>query len=185
MLLRKLLIRHLLHLLIAGAFGVAASAWAGNGPENSALAPEDQARLLKIITEALQDKNITQQQYEQSAAWIKANPCRLVDRKLTAKQRALLEAAIAKQQKLKKVSVFATFRSYGWSIVFSDAGNSDSSYFFYSRNPVTGAEPVTAWAGGATIFETTEIAEWVKQNAPGIPLRLADCFAWQVTLDPR
>lgn len=177
----ELLIAHLLSATLAGA---AVPAWAGNGPLNSALAPEEQARLLKVFAEALQNKTITQQQYEQSAAWVKANPCRQVHRKLTAKQRALLETAIAKQQKQEKVSVFATFRSGGWSIVFSDAGNSDSPYFFYSSNPATGAKPITVWAGGATIFETTEIADWVKQNAPGIPKQLADCFAWHVTLDP-
>lgn len=80
------------------------------------------------------------------------------------------------------MSVFASFRSSGWSIVFSDASAGDSPYFFYSKDPMTGVKPLAAWSGAATIFETSEVAEWVRQNVPGIPERLANCFAWHVTL---
>ncbi len=85
---------------------------------------------------------------------------------------------------MKKVAVYKAFKSAGWFIVFSDASAGDSPYFFYSKDPLKGAKPLTAWSGAATIFETSEVAEWVKRNAPDIPERLANCFAWYVTLSP-
>ncbi|UUZ53249.1 hypothetical protein LP419_30820 [Massilia sp. H-1] len=36
--------------------------------------------------------------------------------------------------------------------------------------------------GAASIFETTAIKDWVRKEAPGIPARLADCFARHVTM---
>lgn len=54
---------------------------------------------------------------------------------------------------------------------------------FYSNAPVDGGHPVTLWSGAATIFETSEVEQWVKENAPGIPARVASCFAWHVTLN--
>lgn len=164
--------------------GTTLAAWADHGPTEPTLSVDDKAGLVKILGEALRDNDITQPQYDQSVSWVNATPCTGVDRGLTAKQQAQLEAAVAKQQKLKKVSVFESFKSDGWYIVFSDASVGDSPYFFYSKNPMKGAKPLTAWSGSATIFETSEVAEWVKQNASGIPERLANCFAWHVTLSP-
>lgn len=171
-------------LLAALLLGNTLLAWADHGPTEPPLSAEDQARLLRTLSEALRDKDITQQQYEQSVSWVNATPCEGVNRRLTARQQVQLETAIAKQQKLKKVTVFASFKSDGWFVVFSDASVGDSPYFVYSSNPTKGAKPTTAWSGAATIFETSEVAEWVKQNAPGIPERLANCFAWHVTLSP-
>lgn len=171
-------------LLATLLLGTTLAAWADHGPTEPPLSAEDKARLEKTLAEALRDKDITQRQYEQSIFWVNATPCAGVDRGLTAKQQAQLEVALAKQQKLTKVSVFASFKRDGWFIVFSDASVGDSSYFFYSKNPIKGAKPLAAWSGAATIFETSEVAEWVKLNASGIPERLANCFAWHVTLSP-
>jgi hypothetical protein len=37
--------------------------------------------------------------------------------------------------------------------------------------------------GAATKFEEASIRNWAEKNAPGIPKRLARCFAWYVTKD--
>jgi hypothetical protein len=37
------------------------------------------------------------------------------------------------------------------------------------------------WGGAAEFDETDEIEQWAEQNAPGIPKKLAACFAWSVT----
>jgi len=96
-------------------------AWANHGPIEPPLPAEDKARLLKNLVDALRDKDITQHQYEQSIYWINATPCEGVNRQLTARQQMQLERAIAKKQKLKKVTVFALFKREGWAVVFSDA----------------------------------------------------------------
>ena len=171
-------------LLAVWLLSITYTAVAEHGPAEPPLSAEDKARLLKTMSEALRDKDITQQQYDQSVPWVNATPCDGIDRELTAHQKAQLEVAIAKQQKMKKITVYKSFKSNGWFIVFSDASVGDSPYFFYAKNPIQGAKPVTAWSGAATIFETSEVSEWVKKNAPGIPEKLANCFAWHVTISP-
>lgn len=161
---------------------LAFAAQAEQMPNANSLAPTENSRILKVMNEALQDKNITQQQYDQTLYWLHATPCKGVDRTLKPTQRVKLEAAIARQQQRETVSVFESFKAGGWSIIFSDASVGDSPYFFYSKDPLKGAEPVTVWSGGATLYETGEIVDWVKQEAPGIPQRLANCFAWSVTI---
>lgn len=162
--------------------GQALLASAAHGTGEPALSAEAKARLLNTLGEALRDQDITRQQYERSVYWVNASPCEGVDRQLVSGQQAQLETAIAKQQNLEKVRVFASFKSGNWFVVSSDASVGDSPYFIYAGNPANGAKPVAAWSGAATIFETSEVAEWVKQNAPGIPVQLANCFAWHVTL---
>jgi len=93
-----------------------------------------------------------------------------------------LEVVIAKEQGREKVRVFDSFKSDGWFILFIDVGVGDAPYFFYSEDPLKGSHPVAVWSGAAIIFETSEVAQWVKENAKGIPTRLANCFAWHVTL---
>lgn len=158
------------------------TAWAEHGPAETPISAEDKARLVKILGEALQDNDITQEQYAQSMAWVNASPCDGVDRELTAGSQALLEVAIAKQQQMKKAQVFESFKHNGWFIVLSDTSSGDNPYFFYSKDPTEGAAPVAVWSGAAMIFETSHVVNWVKQKVPGIPERLANCFAWHVTL---
>ena len=148
------------------------------------LTDKNRISLIQALGETLRDKRITQKQYEQSIAWVNSYPCDGVDRRLTARRKDQLQVAIAKEQKLKTVRVFDSFESEGWFILFTDASVGDEPYLFYSEDPEKGGHPVTAWSGAATIFETSEMEQWVKENAPGIPAQLASCFAWHVTLRP-
>jgi hypothetical protein len=140
------------------------------------------AHLLQVLSNALRDQDITQQQYEQSIAWVNATPCEGVDRTLSSQRQARLEAALGATQGKKQVRIIQSFQDSGWLILYTEAREADNPYLFYSGDPAPGARPITAWSGGATIFETSEIAQWVKSNAPGIPSRLANCFAWHVTV---
>lgn len=165
-------------LLLASSFGARAEPAKGEPP----LTTENKARLVRILDEALRDKDITQRQYDQSISWVNAMPCNGVDRQLTAQRKAQLEAAIAKEQKRQSVRVFESLSHGGWVILFTNASDGDEPYLFYSKDPLKGSPPITMWSGAATIFETSEIAQWVKEKAPGIPTPLANCFAWHVTL---
>jgi hypothetical protein len=143
------------------------------------------ARISVTLRSALDDQTITPEQYKQALAWLNARPCAGVDRRLGADTRARLEAAIARQEGRDKVRVFESFKLRGWSALFSNAGDGDEPFYFYASDPVKGARPRAVWAGAATVFETSDIAQWVRQEAPGIPGQLADCFAWHVTLEGR
>jgi len=43
---------------------------------------------------------------------------------------------------------------------------------------------VTLWSGVALKKEERDVGDWVLKNAPGIPRKLASCFAWHVTTEP-
>jgi hypothetical protein len=159
-------------------------AHAEHGAHEAKLTNESKARLASDLGEALHRHRITQQQYDQSIIWVNASPCDGVDRSLNAQRKAQLEVAIAKEHGRQTVKVFDSFKSDGWFILFTDASEGDEPYFFYSKDPLLGGHPVTAWSGAATIFETSDMEKWVKENVPGIPIRLASCFAWHVTLRP-
>lgn len=165
---------------LAGSFCVRAEPAVSELP----LTAENKAHLVRILSEALRDKNITQKQYDQSLSWLNATPCKGVDRQLSNLRKSQLEGAIARAQNRQTVKVFKSFKYDAWFVLFTDASDGDEPYMFYSKDPLNGSRPVTMWSGAATIFETSEVAQWVKENAPGIPTPLAECFAWHVTLSP-
>ena len=135
------------------------------------------------MRDAFADKRISKAQYDEAVSWVHSEPCDGVDRRLTERTKVKLQSALAKEQRLPSVRVSESFRSDGWVILYTDAGEGDESYLFYFADPATGSDPVAAWSGAATIFETTEMIQWVKDNAKGIPRRLAECFSWHVTLN--
>lgn len=120
-----------------------------------------------------------------AAAWsleAAASPCTGVDRSLDPDRRARLALAIAAQLKAPSVDVLKSFRHRGWQIVLVDTPLSDEAYLFYAGDPLKSTS-LTAWGGAARVDEGPEIERWVRQNAKGIPRRLAACFAFHVTRD--
>jgi len=114
-------------------------------------------------------------------AWA-ATPCEGVDRSLPNDRKAALAPAIAKQLHSKRVDVLQSFRDGNWQIIYVDTHDSDNGFLFYSHDPMRN-HYVTVWGGVALGDEETEIRTWTLKNAPGIPLKLAKCFAWHVTND--
>jgi len=71
--------------------------------------------------------------------------------------------------------------SYGsWQVILIQTGVSDDAFLFFRGNPGK-SRPITLWSGAATASEERSIFQWTEKNAPGIPTRLAKCFAWSVT----
>lgn len=153
------------------------------GASEPPLSEPDKASVKEALADALKSNRITQQQYKQAISWVDATPCEGVDRDFSKKGNGRLTNAIKKQLRLKTVDVLQTFGSEGWTIVYVDTKVSDEPYLFYSSDPILARKPITQWSGAAMIFETSEIEKWVLDNAPGIPKRLAACFAWHVTLN--
>lgn len=170
-------------LLLAMLLGLSALGVQADQPA-SGLSTTDslKAHQLQVLKDALRDQDITQRQYEQSVAWVNATPCEGVIRSLPPQRKMRLEAALGAAQGRKVARIMQSFQDGDWLILYTEADNADNPYTFYSGDPAHGARPVTTWSGGATIFETSAIAQWVKANASGIPQRLANCFAWEVTV---
>ena len=128
-----------------------------------------------------------------AAASAGAAPCSGVDRSLSAGERAMFAPAIEAHLKAQldprvgplvrvgPADVLRVFRFGGWQIVHVDNHATDSPYLFYAGSPARSAAYLAAWAGGARVDEGREIKSWVLSNAPGIPKKLAGCFAWYVT----
>ena len=147
------------------------------------LSENSRAQALQMLAEALADRTISRQQYDEAIVWVRSSPCDGVNRSLTDARKLQLGQAIARQKKLKAVDVYQSFSDDGWSIIYLGTHVSDNGYFFYSSEPLLAAHPINVWGGAAMAFETTEIAKWVSGNVKGIPERLAKCFAWHVTLN--
>jgi hypothetical protein len=140
-------------------------------------------RIRTILEEARDDGTITHQDYARILSLVASDQCDGIDRSLSGKRKVELALAIKKQQNLAKIDVLESFEFDGWRIVHIANHISDDPYLFYAADPLV-AKPLAAWGGAATIFETDEVKQWTKTNAPGIPDALAACFAWRVTLDP-
>jgi hypothetical protein len=80
------------------------------------------------------------------------------------------------------VTVLQSFRLDDWRIIYIDTHQSDETFLFYAHDPLK-SHFITEWSGAAMIDEEEEMKSWTLKNAPGIPLRLASCFAWHVTKD--
>jgi hypothetical protein len=140
------------------------------------------AHLISVLRDMRNGGDITPQQYDEAVHWVNAAPCSGVGNTVPAAYRAQLAAALAEKGSTQPAHILGLLRDGGWMIVLTESHDSDDPFRFYSGDPVHGAKPVTSWSGGAAIFETDDIARWVKKYAPGIPARLADCFAWTVTV---
>jgi hypothetical protein len=162
---------------------LAFSAHAEEKATENTIPEQEKNRIARVLKDVLNDKTITQRQYEQAIVWLNSTPCNGVDRSLSESRKKKLASAISKQEGVNRVDVFQSFKDDGWTIVYVNTYVSDEPYLFYSSDPITAKRPVTAWSGAAFVFETSEIKDWVLKNAPGIPDRLASCFAWHVTLN--
>ena len=114
-------------------------------------------------------------------AW-SVSPCDNVDRSLTDASRAAFAPVIAKQIHAQRVDVLQSYRFDGWTILYVNTYDSDETFLVYPHDPLR-SRYVTMWSGAAAWNEEQSIKKWTLKNAPGIPPKLASCFAWHVTSD--
>jgi hypothetical protein len=143
----------------------------------------DKARIAKVAREALDSKDISLRQYKSTIAALHSSHCQGVDRALTESKKTKLAPIIALQEGWESVKLHQSFRLGSWHIIYLENGISDDPYLFFPDSPAA-VKSVGMWGGGATVFETSDIKRWLTENIPGIPPRLAACFAWHVTLNP-
>jgi hypothetical protein len=108
-------------------------------------------------------------------------PCSQVDRSLNEKTKLALAPVIATQLDVEYVDVLQSYRLDAWSIIYVDAHKGDELFLFYAKNPLN-EKYITMWSGAVSRNEEKEIKDWALKNAPSIPIQLASCFAWQVTV---
>jgi len=115
---------------------------------------------------------------------VEASPCSGINRSIDASRKAELAGPIAAQLKTDHVTVLSSMGFKDWSIIYVETPGSDPPFLFFKGNPDK-THYMTLWSGAATIYEEQAIKQWTLENAPGIPERLAVCFAWSVTQTQR
>jgi hypothetical protein len=107
-------------------------------------------------------------------------PCEGVTQKFSAERKSALEFAAARQLNISSASLIKSFSVNSWFIVYIDTHQSDEAFLFYSDDP-TRVAYLNIWSGAAMRTETSSLEAWALRNTPGIPSRLASCFAWYAT----
>jgi len=150
--------------------------------QSASLPEEAKHRILDVAASALKAGDITNAQHADLVHWTSIKPCRKVRMAVSKPRELAIAKSVSDVQGYPNSKVLGYFEYQGWYIVFTDASPGDEQYLFYDKDPVQHAVPRTSWSGAATIFETGEVRNYIVASAPQIPKRLAECFAWQVTL---
>lgn len=159
------------------------SASASDGPL-PVLTDETKPLFVQLLGEARDVRYITQQQYDETLHWLDARPCDGLERSVPDAKRRQLEAAMSDHLKRGEVRVRAVLAIDGWYAVSPRALRGVvAPYYFFGDAKDRGRAPVAEWYGPTAIYKTSERAQWVMNNAKGIPDRLANCFAWSVSFD--
>ncbi|HBE6260961.1 hypothetical protein [Escherichia coli] len=111
------------------------------------------------------------------------NPCEGLKGDLPAAQLIPLKKNIARQLnsemeqvvEVNKVEILSFDTLQEWSIVGVATGVSDDALLIYKGN-ITKTDYVALFGGAASIND--DMIQWINQKAPGIPDKLAQCFAW-------
>jgi hypothetical protein len=107
-------------------------------------------------------------------------PCAAVNRSLSGSEGVYLNSLVSRQIGIDGSEVKASFKIDSWRILYVETHQSDEVYLFYKQLPSPG-NYVGMWSGAARSDETLKIMNWTLLNIPGIPPKLAECFAWIVT----
>lgn len=150
--------------------------------QSARLPTEAKNRILQVAATALEAGEITRAQHADLVHWTGVEPCSNVRMKVPKARELVIAQAVSEVQGLPNSRVLGYFEAEGWYIVFTDASLGDEPYLVYDTDPARHAKPRASWSGAATIFETSQVRDWLLAAASGVPKPLADCFAWQVTL---
>ncbi len=112
--------------------------------------------------------------------YLNAAACDGVKQGLTSDRKAALARSIALQLHSNGVDVLQSFQFATWEVLHVDTHEADEAYLFYAQDPSTN-HYVTLWSGTARKTEERSIKAWTIKHAPGIPPKLATCFARHVT----
>ncbi|TBR55246.1 hypothetical protein EYS06_05880 [Escherichia albertii] len=114
------------------------------------------------------------------------NPCAELKGALPAAQVIPFKKNIARQLSsemstvvdVNKLQILNYFELDKWSLVYVFTGVSDEAILIYKDN-IINTDYVTLFSGGVSIED--DMNQWIHQQTPDIPDRLAQCFIWFAT----
>lgn len=111
------------------------------------------------------------------ASYAAAAPCDRMKVALAPKQNADLSAAVAGQLGSPSAKILHTYRLGNWTLYNVTTPLADGNLVFFRGDPST-HRYVTVWSGAGGRMPQSELRNWARANAPGIPEALAKCFAF-------
>lgn len=135
-------------------------------------------RIEQTLREARDNHDISEQLYELNLSFVHDNQCKAISRAFTLAERVRWSSIVSENRDFAGAKAVESFVSSSWRVVYAIFPNSEPAFLFFR-----GLQPIATWSGGAAIFDAPEVEKWVLKNVPGIPRRLAHCFAWHVTFN--
>jgi hypothetical protein len=111
------------------------------------------------------------------ASYANAAPCDRMKVALAPKQNAELSAAVAAQLGAPSAKILRTYHLGNWYLYDLNTPRADGNLVLFRGDPST-HRYVTVWSGAGGRTSPSELRNWVRSNAPGIPEALAKCFAY-------
>jgi hypothetical protein len=105
------------------------------------------------------------------------SPCDKVAFSLTSTQKTDFSKAVAAQLQSESVKILHSYRLGNWYLFYVNTRAADEDFVFYRGDPPN-HQYTALWSGAGAGTEQSELRNWARMNAPGIPESLAKCFAF-------
>ena len=69
------------------------------------------------------------------------------------------------------------FKEDNWSIIYAETGVSDEPLLIYNGDLLT-TNYIALFSGPVRVQDEDSMKQWVKEKAPAMPYKLAQCFLW-------
>jgi hypothetical protein len=106
-----------------------------------------------------------------------ASPCDRVAKSLTPARRANLSTAVSGQLQTTSAKVLRAYGLGNWSLLYVDTQGGEDAFLIYRGDPLT-QQYIASWSNEGGQAGQSELRNWARMNARGIPETLAKCFAW-------
>ena len=105
------------------------------------------------------------------------SPCDKVAFSPSSTQKADFSTAVATQLQSESVKILHSYRLGNWYLFYVHTRIGDEDFVFYRGDPPN-HQYTALWSGTAANNEQSELRNWARMNAPGLPESLAKCFAF-------
>jgi hypothetical protein len=87
-----------------------------------------------------------------------------------------MAAAVAGQLQAASAKIIHAYRVGNWYLLYVDTPGANQTFLFYRGDPTT-RQYVASWSRTGAKAEQSELRNWARLNAPGVPESLGRCFA--------
>lgn len=78
---------------------------------------------------------------------------------------------------VKNMQILSYFKEDNWSIIYAETGVSDEPLLIYNEDLLT-TNYIALFSSPVRVQDEDSMKQWVKEKAPAMPYKLAQCFLW-------